>query len=315
FGTLHHVMVRGIEKSWIFEDDEDRKHFLRRLGPLALETETRIYAWSLLTNHAHLLLKSGPEGLPGFMRRLLTGYAIFYNKRHCRYGHLFQNRYKSIICDEDAYFQELVRYIHLNPIRAGLVDGLSELDQYPWCGHSALMGNRDYTWQDLNHVLAWFGKKKKLAQVAYRKYLEEGISQGRRPDLVGGGMVRSLGGWSAVLSLRRSDGLILSDERILGTGDFVERILREAEQKIRYQFASQDRERRTEEIIKRKCREEAVSPEELKQGSRRGRLSQVRLELARQLTSELGIPLAEIARHLGVSTSAISKLLSRNKSL
>jgi putative transposase len=87
------------------------------------------------------------------MRRLLTGYAISYYKKHHRYWHLFQNRYKSVICDEDVSFQELVRYIHLNPIRAGLIDGLSKLDQYPWCGHSTLMGNRDYNWQELNHVL------------------------------------------------------------------------------------------------------------------------------------------------------------------
>jgi putative transposase len=92
-----------------------------------------------MTNHAHILLRSGLCGLSKFMRRFLTGYAITYNRRHHRHGHLFQNRYKSIVCDEDSYFQELVRYIHMNPLRVKLVKNMSELERYRWCGHSVLM--------------------------------------------------------------------------------------------------------------------------------------------------------------------------------
>jgi len=110
------------------------------MGQVAHETETVIYAWALMTNHAHILLRSGLAGLPKFMRRLLTGYAITYNHCHKRHGHLFQNRYKSIVCDEDSYFLELVRYIHLNPLRARQVKDISKLDRYCWCGHCVLMG-------------------------------------------------------------------------------------------------------------------------------------------------------------------------------
>ena len=101
-GTLHHVILRGIEKREIVDDDKDRQNFIQRLGGLAEETETKIYAWSLMTNHAHLLLRSGPLSLPKFMRRFLTGYAVTYNLRHLRHGPLFQNRYHSILCDEDV---------------------------------------------------------------------------------------------------------------------------------------------------------------------------------------------------------------------
>ena len=103
-GTLHHVIFRGIENKNIFDDRYDRANILARMEKIVKETRTKVYAWSLMTNHVHILLKSGPYGLSKFMRRLLTGYAITYNIRHRRYGHLFQNRYKSIICDEDAYF-------------------------------------------------------------------------------------------------------------------------------------------------------------------------------------------------------------------
>ncbi|CAB1060336.1 hypothetical protein D1BOALGB6SA_5102, partial [Olavius sp. associated proteobacterium Delta 1] len=109
-GTLHHVMVRGIERRRIVNDVADRKNFAKRLGELSVDTKTRFYAWTIMTNHAHILLRSSEMGLSGFMCRLLTGYAVSYNRRHRRRGHLFQNRYKSIVCDEDAYFTELVRY-------------------------------------------------------------------------------------------------------------------------------------------------------------------------------------------------------------
>jgi REP element-mobilizing transposase RayT len=120
-GTLHHVIIRGIEKRPIVADAEDRQQFVNRLGQLVFELHMPIYAWVLLTNHAHLLVRSRTGGLPAFMRRLLTGYAVTYNRRHHRHGHLFRNRYKSIVRDEETYFQELVRYIHLNPLRARLV--------------------------------------------------------------------------------------------------------------------------------------------------------------------------------------------------
>jgi putative transposase len=123
-GTLHHVMIRGIEKKRIVLDEQDRKDFVRRLGLLAVETKTAVYAWALMSNHAHLLVCSGAVGLAKFMRRLLTGYAVSYNRRHRRHGHLFQNRYKSMVCDGDSYFTKLVRYIHLNPLRVKLVKDL-----------------------------------------------------------------------------------------------------------------------------------------------------------------------------------------------
>ena len=112
-GTLHHVMIRGIEKKRIVVDEQDRKDFVRRLGLLAVETKTAVYAWALMSNHAHLLVCSGTAGLAKFMRRFLTGYAVSYNLRHHRHGHLFQNRYKSMVCDGDSYFTELVRYLRL----------------------------------------------------------------------------------------------------------------------------------------------------------------------------------------------------------
>jgi len=141
-GLLQHVMARGIERRKLFRDDKDRNSFLHRLADILEETQTQCYAWALIPNHFHILLRTGPTPLSKVMRRLMTGYAVTFNKRHKRSGHLFQNRYKSVICEEDPYLLELIRYIHLNPLRAKLVQDLKALDKYPWTGHSAILGHR-----------------------------------------------------------------------------------------------------------------------------------------------------------------------------
>ena len=124
---------------------------MRRIGSLAVETEAAIYAWALMSNHAHLLVCSGRLGLAKFMRRLLTGYAVSYNLRHRRYGHLFQNRYKSMVCDGDSYFAELVRYIHLNPLRVGLV-GRQRTGALCVLWSRDVVGKQTNQWQDRDSV-------------------------------------------------------------------------------------------------------------------------------------------------------------------
>ena len=312
-GTLHHVIVRGIGKRSIVDDRKDRGNFVSRMGEIASDTGTEIYAWALMTNHAHILLRSGTFGLSRYMRRLLTGYAISYNLRHHRHGHLFQNRYKSIVCEEETYFLELVRYIHLNPLRAGLVKSLAGLDRYKWSGHSVLMGRYKNDWQDRDYVLRRFGKRVKAARGAYRKYVLEGVEQGRRSDLVGGGLVRSLGGWSEVKAIRRSGVRELADDRILGSGEFVERMIKEAEENIRIRFTANDKDEKIGQVIELICKEEDVNIKELRAGGRRRPVTTARRRIAQSLVGEDGITLAEAARQLGVSTAAISLTLTRCK--
>jgi putative transposase len=217
------------------------------------------------------------------------------------------------VCEEDLYFRQLVRYIHLNPLRATLVKNLSELDGYPWCGHSVIMASRRHEWQDRDYVLSWFGTREAEARKAYRRYVKEGVEEGRRPELVGGGLIRSLGGWSQVVSLRRDKQRVLGDERILGSEEFVERITKEADENIKYQLSGHERRQKAETHITMVCQREGINVEELKSGSRRPKVSRVRSKLALYLVEDCGIPLAEAGRQLGVSTSAVSKIIRRRK--
>ena len=230
-GTLHHVMARGIEGANIFRTDKDRNDFLDRLAARCEAGALKVYAWTLIPNHFHLLVRTGTRPISASMGKILTGYVVRFNRRHQRQGHLFQNRYKSIVCEEDPYLVELTRYIHLNPLRAGIVKTIKELERYPWSGHSAIVGTVKREWQDTGEILRYFGRGQKVAVKRYVAFLEEGIPQGKRPDLVGGGLLRSVGGWSEVVSMRRRGRGMPSDERILGSGGFVERVIAEAEAK------------------------------------------------------------------------------------
>ena len=233
-GILHHVMIRGIERREIFKDDKDRENLITRLGDLLPKTDTVCYAWAFMSNHAHFLFRTGPGGLPHFMQRLLTGYVVTFNRRHNRHGQLFQNRYKSIVCQEDIYLKELVRYIHLNPVRAKVVDDVTALNHYAYSGHSALMDRKKRSWQDTEYILKVFARNRREGKKRYLDFVESGIHQGRWNDLVGGGLVRSLGGWTEISKMgRKNADRIKGDERILGDGDFVNQILSEA--KDRYE--------------------------------------------------------------------------------
>lgn len=307
-GALHHVMGRGIEKTKIFANQKDRNDFIRRIADLTSEDAWQVYAWALMGNHFHLLVRTGNRSLAESMRKLLTGYVVNYNRRHDRTGHLFQNRYKSILCEEDPYLLELTRYIHLNPLRAGVVASLKELSAYPWCGHSAIMARVERPWQDTDTVLSYFGRRRRIAIENYENFVANGIELGKRPELVGGGLIRSLGGWSEVLSSRRKGGKTFSDERMLGSSEFVAAIITDAEEKakatLRLSFAIPD----LPSLSKKICAREVIDQKDLCSGLRKRNIVKARKLFCQIAVKKMGYSGAEVARFLGVTTSAVNRL-------
>jgi len=310
-GALHHIMVRGINKESVFIDKEDKEQLLQRLGINLVDGQGFVYTWVVMDNHLHLLIKSGKRGISDIMRKLLTWYAQYYNRLHRRRGHLFENRYKSILCDEETYLLALIRYIHLNPVRAGIVGTMKELDEYPWSGHSAIMRKVSRSWMDIDYVLAQFGTKKRAAGNAYREFVEEGMTIGRKPELTGGGLGRSGGGWSEVIARRRKGQKEEFDERILGGGNFVQEVLKEAEDRQIRQLKIQRRGITIGSIIDDECTKAGISENEVKAGSRRGPVSRLRARIAYRSREELGLSAAEIARHMGMATSSITRAIDR----
>jgi putative transposase len=306
-GTLHHVMGRGIERVQIFRNRVDRQDFVDRLGEICQSGALVCYAWALMPNHFHLLVRTGNRSISLSMRKLLTGYVVNFNRRHHRYGHLFQNRYKSIVCEDDPYLFELTRYIHLNPLRAGLVKDLAALAGYPWAGHAALMGRAGYPWQATETVLGYFGRTEKEARRHYEIFVGDGVAQGRRPELVGGGLIRSVGGWSQVLSLRRKGTRVASDDRVLGSGEFIESLLQDVESRERETLRLRGRIKDLNDLARDVCEKEGLSEGELRSGSRVKKVTRARGLFCGLAVKGMGYAGAEVARFLGVTTSAVNR--------
>jgi putative transposase len=329
-GALHHIIVRGINRRKIFFDDADRDDFLDRLGAILSDSKTPCFAWALMTNHFHVLLRTGTAPISTVMRRLLTGYAVSFNRRHRRHGHLFQNRYKSILCQEDTYLLELVRYIHLNPLRAGIVKELKGLNAYPYCGHYALMGKTEAGFQDVDYILSLFGGKVPDARRLYLEFVKKGVAAGRRPELTGGGLVRSAGGWSALKAMRNGESRMKGDERILGQGDFVETVLKTAQENLDRKYRIRALGYDFDWLLARVLGLSGLTFNELLTGGKQRKMVQARSVLCYWGTRELGMSAVSIATKLNIASSTASesalkgrqivekngwKLLEENKSV
>ena len=310
-GLLHHIICRGIERKSIFQTDEDRDDFVRRLSIILPQTGTICYAWALIPNHFHLLLKTGSVPIATVMHKLLTGYAVSYNRRHVRHGHLFQNRYKSILCQEDAYLLQLVRYIHLNPLKAKLVSNLDELDNYKYCGHHCLVGTKLSVWQDTDEILSNFAKTSGVAMRKYKEYLLAGLNADEQPDFAGGGLLRSCCGMQQLNKLHNVGVLHANDERILGDSEFVENILADADGRFnkhpepmlcRIDFGG---------LVVALSRHFGINEAELLSASKIPAVVQVRSLLCFFAVRKLGMTATAVAATIGISQPAVSRSVMR----
>jgi REP element-mobilizing transposase RayT len=195
-GGLYHVITRGVNRRQMFDAPADCEKFLSLLEVQKTRLPFFLYAYCLMTNHVHLLIERQADTIGRIMHRVLTGYTQYYNRRYRRVGHLLQGRHKSILCQSDRYLSELVRYVHLNPVRAGMV---ATPEQYKYSGHRAYLGLEAAGIVDIDPVLRHFGVKRTVARERYRQFVAMGLRLGHQPELY------------------------LTDEgRILGTEEFVD---------------------------------------------------------------------------------------------
>lgn len=301
-GLLQHVIVRGVERCVIFRDDDDRRRFIQKLSTLLVQTNTECLAWALLDNHCHLLLRPRGMCLAPFMRRLLTGYAIYFNLRHKRAGHLFQNRYKSIVCEEDAYLLELVRYIHLNPLRAGIVGDLVALDGYPWSGHVIIMGKTALDGQATAEILAIFAKGRRAATKKYRLFVADGIALGKREELGGGRRLSK----SAAEELGEES----FDARILGSEEFIEvlRLRRELETGFSQRMPLST-------IVEKVCRHFAMEPGNVRLCSRAAGIADVRSVICYLAVRHVGHSGVEVGKYVNLRRSGVCVAADRGEKM
>ena len=311
--SVHHVMTRGIEKRRIFEDDEDRLNLVNRLSSCVNTTSVSIYAWALMPNHMHFLVRTGNTPLSKFMHKLLTGHAVYFNKKHDRTGHLFQNRYKSILVQSDRYMLSLVRYIHLNPLKGNVLKNMKELDEYPWTGHAGLMGTHSYPWQDTSYIFNLFSKHKKTNREKYRVFLSETDDTESSEDSL----------YETGSYLMGSDGLLkIEDEdlssgekaqyRILGDYNFAHEVYQRMRYRDRCKLRDRNTDRKTIEILLSYMEDKYnISKASLRSNSRKRTVSKARSLMCYVLIEILGMKYVDCGNLLNISPQAASKAADR----
>jgi len=163
--NIYHIMFRGINRQNIFTDDEDNERFIETLAKYRREIEYEIYAYCLMGNHVHLLIKEGNEELSNTMRRIGASYVYWYNWQYDRKGHLFQDRYKSEPVEDDTYFLTVLRYIHQNPLKAGITN---KIELYKWSSYQEYIQEAKIV--DVEFALAMFAGDRDQAIEEFRDF-------------------------------------------------------------------------------------------------------------------------------------------------
>jgi len=285
-GAFYHVTLRGNAGQAVFFDNRDRTRFYLLLQEGIERFRHRIHAFCLMSNHVHLAIQVGDIPLSRILQNLSFRYTRWINWCQRRSGHLFQGRYKAVLVDADAYLLELTRYIHLNPVRAGIA---KEPEDYPWSGHRAYLGFEVIPWLTTDWVLSQFSKRESSARRTYGRFVQDGKKGSyRREYHVGSG----------------------TDSRILGDDQFIDRVLEKEEKRPRHRV-SLDR------IIQAVCESFSLEEGEFLVSGRDRRLSRAR-GMAAWLVMEYGIgTLGELSkrteRDVTTLSSAAKRLQIRSK--
>jgi len=273
-GLLYHVIVRGNQRRKTFLNDGDYEAYLTRLSQYRRRYDYTVHAYCLMPNHVHLLVESSRQPLAKFMQGLQQSYSQYFNLHHRKSGHVFQGRYKAIVCDKDEYLLQLIRYIHLNPVRAGMV---KEPEKYLYSGHLAYLDGKVSETIDPRKVLSVMG-----GRARYRAFVGDGVNEGHKEEYYE-----------------------VSDQRFLGAEGFGEKLQDE------YDEARPKKRRPLEKVIHELSRHLAVQAAVLKSADRGWAVSHARTKIAYVLVRRLGYGLGDVARYFARDAATIGTLIGR----
>lgn len=277
--AVYHVILRGNAGDPIFFSDQDR-HRLYLIFQYAVEKfDCRIHAFCLMRNHIHLVIQTGFTPLSRIMQNVSLRFTKWINYSQSRTGHLFQGRYKALLIDADAYLLELVRYIHLNPVRAGIV---AVADEYPWSGHGTYRGKEFLPWLTTSYVLSMFSPDGELARKAYDSFVQDGIDEGKRDEFHSG----------------------TCEGRILGSDSFTDEILSMVDQKGEQEYS-------LPEVIATVCAHFHISEEMLTTAGKARPMTEARAVAAAIVQTAPHLRLTDLTKVLGRDISALGKAAQR----
>lgn len=278
-GAFYHVTARGNHREKLFTRPADRRLLDGIVADALKRTESRLHAYCWMTNHLHLLVQVSERPLGILMQRVGTRFARAVQRQIPTTGHLFENRYHALLVDADAYFLELLRYIHLNPVRAGMV---ATADDYRWSSHGAYTGRRPQSWVTTDFGLSLFNSELCVARRLYAGFVGQGSGASRNASPFEGHP---------------------DDKRILGNDAFLSRLA--------IPLISKDRGTTLAMLAEQLCEESGVSVAELRGPSRARHLAQIRNTLAMQAIDRQIASLSSVARYLNRSVSTLSRAADR----
>lgn len=280
-GALYHVICRGNQRQQIFKDDQDRQRYLDLLKEAQGRFGFKLYAYVLMGNHVHHLIEIARSPLSAVMHNVLFRYTRYWNARHRKVGHLFQGRYKAILCEKESYLLELIRYLHLNPVRSRIV---KDPDHYSWSSHRAYLSGAGRGWIAVDKALPFWGQNRARAVSAYRRFVRDGLGQGHREEM-----------YEVV------------EQRYLGDERFVEEI----ERRVSDDKPSQLVEIEWPEIRDRVCREFGMAVSAVLRRSRKRHDVRVRRVMAWVGRELGGFTIQRMAQQLGQDATVLGRGLGR----
>ncbi len=276
-GSLYHVILRGNNRQEIFFSPADRIYLDQLVGRATESLEAEVHAYCWMPNHIHMAIRVGEAPLGRLMQWIASRYAFRVNRQREATGHLFERRYRALLVDVDAYALQLVRYIHLNPVKAGLV---SDPADYPWSSHGHYLGGDAPPWLRTDWILGMFGRRRIRARAAYRRFVGDDPDAELPEELVAGDP---------------------EDERLTGA----DRLLSEPNDMVDARPADGD----LDSLIAAAAERHGCEVAAITGPSRERRLVRVRREIARQARDCGVASVAEIARRLNRSDTAVARLL------
>ncbi len=281
-GAFYHVIARGNNRQRIFKDSQDHRVYLKRLERYRERYGVTLYAYTLMPNHVHLLLETSTPPLSKFMQGLQQSYTVYFNRRHNHVGHLFQGRYRAILCERESYLVELIRYLHLNPVRAGLV---RRPELYRWSSHHAYLGRPGEPQVATDILLAQFSSRRPTAVRRYARFVHEGLPHGHREDLYD-----------------------VLDQRFLGTEQFAATAQRRAARSDHGEPLSRPRVT-LDHCLRLVSRHRKLHTSAIRSNARSHDLVQARRLFICLACRYAGHPATEVGRFLGVDPSGVTNAL------
>lgn len=309
-GGFFHIICRALNREFLFDGDVERKRYVGLLEAASRRAGVKVVAWCVMSNHVHLVLEAGEEPLYRMMKRVNVGYANWKNRRDGRLGPVFGNRYKAILIDEDEHLLELIRYVHLNPVRAGVV---AHPDDSDWSSHRFLGGLKEAPkWFDPSFVWSHFAESRDEAIRAYRSFVEDGVGGERSPTLSGDAWLDA-----ALETVRTARTELRVSDPILGSEDFVANVLAKLEEgdaslRLRTREARRGWRPPLDAIIDLICEELDVSRAEFDEHPKRRAAARARQILARIWVQEYKSTQVELARLLKVAGVLVSRWYAKS---